>query len=136
MCVLDTMLPYNILLDTMSTDSDTESHLCDQLCTDPSTLPSLPSCSKKLKLTAENGEAISYPTCNELAPIPQDSVFPINVCLAKEVEEHQFKRKFATPTQCEECVTSAAAVVYCSQCCEFLCTSCRDHHNISRRTKE
>ena len=50
--------------------------------------------------------------------------------------EHELKMKFSTPTQCEGCVTSAAAVVYCSQCCEFLCTSCRDHHNVSRKTKD
>ena len=125
----------------MSTGSDIESLtccLCAQLYTDPSMLPCLHSfCSKcLLKLTAEKQEAITCPSCNELASIPRDGVFPTNVCLAKEVKEHELKMKFATPTQCEGCVTSAAAVVYCSQCCEFLCTSCRDHHNVSRKTKD
>ena len=132
---------YNVLLDTMSTGSDIESlmcRLCAQLYTDPSMLPCLHSfCSKcLLKLTAEKQEAITCPSCNELASIPRDSIFPTNVYLAKEVKEHELKMKFATPTQCEGCVTSAAAVVYCSQCCEFLCTSCRDHHNVSRKTKD
>ena len=132
---------YNVLLDTMSTGSDIESltcRLCAQLYTDPSMLPCLHSfCSKcLLKLTAEKQEAITCPSCNELASIPRDGVFPTNVCLVKEVKEHELKMKFATPTQCEGCVTSAAAVVYCSQCCEFLCTSCRDHHNVSRKTKD
>ena len=126
----------------MSTGSDIESltcHLCAQLYTDPSMLPCLHSfCSKcLLKLTAEKQEAITCPSCNELASIPRDrGVFPTNLCLAKEVKEHELKMKFSTPTQCEGCVTSAAAVVYCSQCCEFLCTSCRDHHNVSRKTKD
>ena len=132
---------YNVLLDTMSTGSDIESlmcRLCAQLYTDPSMLPCLHSfCSKcLLKLTAEKQEAITCPSCNELASIPRDGVFPTNVCLAKEVKEHELKMKFATPTQCEGCVTSTAAVVYCSQCCEFLCTICRDYHNISRKTKD
>ena len=132
---------YNVLLDTMSTDSDIESltcRLCAQLYTDPSMLPCLHSfCSKcLLKLTAEKQEAITCPSCNELASIPRDGVFPTNVCLAKEVKEHELNMKFAMPTQCEGCVTSTAAVVYCSQCCEFLCTSCRDHHNVSRKTKD
>ena len=130
-----------VLLDTMSTGSDIESltcRLCAQLYTDPSMLPCLHSfCSKcLLKLTAEKQEAITCPSCNELASIPRDGVFPTNVCLAKEVKEHELKMKFATPTQCEGCVTSTAAVVYCSQCCEFLCTICRDYHNISRKTKD
>ena len=132
---------YNVLLDTMSTGSDIESltcRLCAQLYTDPSMLPCLHSfCSKcLLKLTAEKQEAITCPSCNELASIPQDGVFPTNICLAKEVKEHELKMKFATPTQCEGCVTSAAAVVYCSQCCEFLCTMCRDYHNVSHKTKD
>ena len=132
---------YNVLLDTMSTGSDIESltcRLCAQLYTDPSMLPCLHSfCSKcLLKLTAEKQEAITCPSCNELASIPRDGVFPTNVCLAKEVKKHELKMKFATPTQCEGCVTSTAAVVYCSQCCEFLCTICKDYHNISRKTKD
>ena len=133
---------YNVLLlATMSTGSDIESltcRLCAQLYTDPSMLPCLHSfCSKcLLKLMAEKQEAITCPSCNELASIPRDGVFPTNVCLAKEVKEHKLKMKFATPTQCEGCVTSTAAVVYCSQCCEFLCTMCRDHHNVSRKTKD
>ena len=132
---------YNVLLDTMSTGSDIESltcRLCAQLYTDPSMLPCLHSfCSKcLLKLTAEKQEAITCPSCSELSSIPRDGVFPTNVCLAKGVKEHELKMKLSTPTQCEGCVTSAAAVVYCSQCCEFLCTSCRDHHNVSRKTKD
>ena len=37
---------------------------------------------------------------------------------------------------CEGCVASVAAVVYCNQCCEFLCTTCGDYRKISRKTKD
>ena len=101
-------------------------------------LPCLHSFCKKclLKLMEEKQDSIACPSCNELTPIPQDSVFPTNIYLARQVREHQIKMKFATLTKCEGCVTSAAAVVYCSQCCEFLCTTCRDYHSISHRMKD
>ena len=112
--------------------------LCSQLYTDPLMLPCLHSfCKSCINKLVNTQDTITCPTCSEVNSIPQDGVsaFPHNACLAQQVEQHKFEEK-PSSAQCEGCVASVAAAVYCNQCCEFLCDTCKDYHKISRKTKD
>ena len=126
-----------MFVDTMSQNLTCQ--LCSQLYTDPLMLPCLHSFCKNclVELTKIQDTVVTCPSCNENSTIPQLGVtnFPHNFVLAQCVEEERMKNKLASSIQCEGCVTGSNAVVFCCECQEFLCASCRDHHKVWRKTK-
>ena len=127
--------------------TDATCQLCNRLYTNPLLLPCLHSfckkCLVKFKEKQEVSDAtITCPSCDEVATVPSNGVlaFPQNLWLAHHVEEERCREKLSSKEDipCERCVpeqaNSSAAVVFCCECCEFLCTTCKKDHQRWRKT--
>ena len=127
--------------------TDATCQLCNELYTDPLLLPCLHSfckkCLVKFKEKQEVSDAtITCPSCDEVAIVPSNSVlaFPQNFWLAHHAEEERCREKLSGKEDilCERCVpeqaNSSAAVVFCCECCEFLCATCKKDHQRWRAT--
>ena len=124
--------------------------LCNESYTDPLLLPCLHSfckkCLAKFKEKQEVSDAtITCPSCDEVATVPSINgvlAFPQNLWLAHHVEEERCREKLSgkprESTSCERCVSGRAsgkgAVVFCCECCEFLCPTCKQDHQQNRHT--
>ena len=129
----------------MATDTDPNCQLCSNLYTDPLMLSCLHSFCKKCLITAGEQQGVSdgqlkCPTCktNSIIPSVGVSAFPQNLWLAHQVEVTTCKMKIQSGNSitCERCVkrNSGSAVVFCCQCCLFLCQSCKEDHQWWRET--
>ena len=65
------------------------------------------------------------------------SGFTQNFSLARQVEMSTYKKKFSSGGEipCDRCAKQANgyAVVFCCQCCFFLCLSCKENHQSWRQ---
>ena len=118
--------------------------LCSESYTDPRMLPCLHSfCRECLEKEAEKAgtqETLHCQTCKKSVSLPKGGVsdLPKNLRLSFNVETagYQARLTSGSETSCDSCVdsTSGPAVAFCTDCCEFLCKSCRDFHQRSKRT--
>ena len=118
--------------------------LCSESYTDPRMLPCLHSfcreCLEKEVEKAGTQEILHCQTCKKSVSLPKGGVsdLPKNLRLSFNVETagYQARLTSGSETSCDSCVdsTSGPAVAFCTDCCEFLCKSCRDFHHRSKRT--
>lgn len=116
--------------------------LCSEYFSNPLMLPCLHSFCKKCLLHLVSNDSSKCPTCRaSRGLINEGSVrqLPKNLWLAHQVEIATYEEKLSNEQSnvpCDRCVKQANgfAVVFCSECCMFLCRSCRDDHKWCRDT--
>ena len=118
--------------------------LCSESYTDPRMLPCLHSfCRECLEKEAEKAgsqETLHCQTCKKSVSLPKGGVsdLPKNLRLSFNVETAGYQARLTSGSEisCDSCVdsTSGPAVAFCTDCCEFLCKSCREFHRRSKRT--
>ena len=118
--------------------------LCSESYTDPRMLPCLHSfCRECLEKEAEKAgsqETLHCQTCKKNISLPKGGVsdLPRNLRLSFNVETAGYQARLTSGSaiSCDSCVdsTSGSAVAFCTDCCEFLCKSCREFHRRSKRT--
>ena len=113
--------------------------LCDGPYADPRILPCLHSfCRQCLQDEIDRADAkqsIHCPVCQRVANVPlgEAGLLPQNLHLVFEVEVAGYMSKMAaqSPVPCTFCTKDcmdAPAEVFCTVCCEFLCSAAHDSH--------
>ena len=118
--------------------------LCSEFYTDPLMLPCLHSYCRKCitELAAEEGRDTKCPTCGAGDVLPAEGGvhnLPKNLWLAHQVEINIYQEKLGSghgDVPCDRCVkqSNGFADVFCCQCCQFLCRSCKEDHKWCRDT--
>lgn len=115
--------------------------ICSEYYTDPIMLPCLHSfCKKCVYNMMEQGDS-KCPTCGSSKGINGSALnqLPKNLWLAHQVEIATYEDKLVndqSEVPCDRCVkqSNGFAVVFCSDCCLFLCRVCRDDHKWCKDT--
>ena len=127
---------------TLPSYSETLSHticgVCSKPYNDPRILPCLHSfcqqCLNHEMETKGSQELFKCPTCerNMSIPVGGASSLSQNLHLGFAVEVAGYMAKIVSKSEvyCDQCVyrSSGPAVVFCSSCHTFLCTSCHEYH--------
>jgi len=116
--------------------------LCSESYTDPRMLPCLHSfCRKCLEKEAEKAgsqETMQCKICAKSVSLSKGGVsdFPRNLRLGFNVEiaGYQAQMTSGSDISCDNCVESSPAVAFCTDCCEFLCKTCKESHRRSKKT--
>ena len=116
--------------------------LCSESYTDPRMLPCLHSfcrtCLEKEAEKAGSQETMQCKICTKSVSLLKGGVgdFPRNLRLSFNVEIAGYQAQMTSESDisCGNCVESNPAVAFCTDCCEFLCKSCKEFHRRSRRT--
>ena len=118
--------------------------VCQEAYKDPFLLPCLHSFCKKCLITemgqqSDSEGKLKCPTCKSGFVIPSGGIsgFTQNFSLARQVEMSTYEKKFSSGGEipCDRCAKQANgyAVVFCCQCCFFLCLSCKENHQSWRQ---
>ncbi|XP_019856250.1 PREDICTED: tripartite motif-containing protein 2-like [Amphimedon queenslandica] len=120
--------------------------LCLQYFTDPIMLPCLHSfcmkCIDQLKRESTQNSSLKCPTCGSSKGLSCEmsiKQLPKNLWLAHQVEIATYEDKLGSGSHdvpCDRCVKQANgfSIVFCSECCLFLCRSCSDDHKWCKDT--
>jgi len=95
-------------------------------------------CLEKEAEKAGSQETMQCKICTKCVSLSKRGVgdFPRNLHLSFNVEiaGYQAQMTSGSDTSCGNCVESSPAVAFCTDCCEFLCKTCKESHRRSRRT--
>ncbi|XP_011405910.1 PREDICTED: E3 ubiquitin-protein ligase TRIM71-like [Amphimedon queenslandica] len=117
---------------------------CNGSYTDPRLLSCLHSfcapCLKSLVDEQASKQAIICPTCSEITTLPKGDgsiiSLPCNFRLLSNKEEILLKIMSSTSPSCNSCDDGVgSAVVYCTDCMDFLCQICWDAHQRVKVTR-
>lgn len=117
--------------------------LCSQYYSDPRMLPCLHSfCTKCIEQLKREGNIMKCPTCGSSKGLSNEmnvGQLPKNLWLAHQVEIATYEDKLGSELHdvpCDRCVKQANgfSIVFCSECCLFLCRCCSDDHKWCRDT--
>ena len=129
----------------VNTSSLARCDLCSELYVDPRMLPCLHTfCLKCLKTILaqqrRSGTTLRCPSCKKTAPLPKQGIDALPVDLRKsheaEVALCAGKVQSGDKINCEQCVSvsNGPAISFCTNCGEFLCKACSEHHKTWRKT--
>ena len=116
---------------------------CSNLFKDPRMLPCLHTfCLQCLTKACEiqgAKESLKCPSCDEKVSLPEGGIesLPVDLRKAHEAEIAGYGKKLETGKEaCGVCFRSGSgpAIVFCVNCCEFLCKVCDEHHRSARKT--
>ena len=85
-------------------------------------------------------KTIKCPTCNEESSLPEKGVEGLPQDLNLEFRSQAWalivKSKNPEKVKCMDCRKQSKEVKFCSDCCDFLCGRCAEHHESSWRTED
>lgn len=112
---------------------------------DPRVLPCLHTfCKDCIRGLAKESEkqglkTINCPTCNEESTLPEKGVegFPQDLNLEFKSQAWALIAKSKNPekVKCMDCRKQSKETKFCSDCCDFLCGRCAEHHESAWRTE-
>ena len=87
----------------------------------------------------QGSKIFNCPTCNTVCILPEKGVEGLPRDLNLEFKSQAWaliaKCKNLENIKCMDCYRESKETKFCSNCCDFLCSSCADHHAASWRTK-
>ena len=87
----------------------------------------------------QGSKTISCPTCNEQCTLPEKGVDGLAQDLNLEFMSQAWaliaKSKNPDKVKCMDCRKQSKETKFCSDCCDFLCGRCAEHHESSWRTE-
>ena len=113
---------------------------------DPRVLPCLHTfCKDCIGVLAKESEkqglkTINCPTCNEESTLPEKGVEGLPQDLNLDFKSQAWaliaKSKNPEKVKCMDCRKQSKEMKFCSDCCDFLCGRCAEHHESSWRTED